>query len=67
MRHTAIVTATREPKPDNLEIGRIYLVRRVDLESFPRDFPFAAVGRAPSASEFDGSPDDPDGDAEFFT
>ena len=67
MCHAAVVSSSSEPKPDDLQIGRIYLVRRVDPEPFARDFPFTAVGRSPSASEFDGSCDDPDGDAEFFT
>ena len=67
MRHASIIAAPSKPQPDNLQIARINQMGGVGSEALSVDVPLATVGGSPSAGEFGGSCDDPDGDAEFFT
>ena len=67
MCHAAVIAAPCKPNPDDLQIDRIDQVGWIDPEALSVDIPLASVRRPPSAGEFDGSCDDPDGDTEFFT
>ena len=67
MCHAAVIAAPCKPNPDDLQIDRIDQVGGIDPEALSVDIPLASVRRPPSVSELDGSCDDPDGDAEFFT